>query len=154
MIYTYDINTYHHPLYSCFYLKNKNKNKLFHEHKHPSGLWSGFLLSNRNVHVVSLVHALIIIPLSLRCLNSPVLDADRAFGWDPRVGTLASIACGYFAWDTFESLWHFSDIGFVVHGKSRSSSIFAHLTKFTDSFFCIFDRLGLLLHILPRICMF
>ncbi|PAV23506.1 hypothetical protein PNOK_0057400 [Pyrrhoderma noxium] len=72
--------------------------------------------NNWNVHVVSLVHALIIIPLSLRCLNSPVLNADRAFGWDPRVGTLASIACGYFAWDTFESLWHFSDIGFVVHG--------------------------------------
>ena len=97
----------------------KNKNKLIHEHNRSSGLWSGFLRSNRNVHVVSLVHALIIIPLSLRCLNSPVLDADRAFGWDPRVGTLASIACGYFAWDTFESLLHFSDIGFVVHGKSR-----------------------------------
>lgn len=65
---------------------------------------------------MSLVHALIIIPLAFKATRLPALDADRAFAWDPKVGTLTGIACGYFIWDTFESLWHYSDFGFLVHG--------------------------------------
>lgn len=72
--------------------------------------------NNWNIHAVSLVHVLIIIPYSYRCLNSPELESDRVYGWDPRVGTMAGIACGYFAWDTFDSIWNFIDIGFVIHG--------------------------------------
>ncbi|KAH8117182.1 DUF887-domain-containing protein [Phellopilus nigrolimitatus] len=72
--------------------------------------------NNWNIRVVSLVHALVIIPLALRSLDFPALNADRVFGWDPRVGTLTGIACGYFLWDTLESVIHLSEIGFVVHG--------------------------------------
>ncbi|EJD05690.1 DUF887-domain-containing protein [Fomitiporia mediterranea MF3/22] len=72
--------------------------------------------NNWNIRVVSLVHALVIIPLAFRNVSLPALDADRAFGWDSRQGLLGGIACGYFIWDTLESLWHFTDIGFVVHG--------------------------------------
>lgn len=74
----------------------------------------------RNIHVVSLVHALLIIPLALRCLGLESLSADPAFGWHPRSGTLTAVACGYFLWDTLESVVHFADIGFVVHGTSNS----------------------------------
>ncbi|OCB84134.1 DUF887-domain-containing protein [Sanghuangporus baumii] len=72
--------------------------------------------NNWNIHIVSLIHALTVIPLAFKSLYLPALDADRAFGWDPQYGTLAGIACGYFIWDTLESLWHFSDISFVIHG--------------------------------------
>ena len=65
---------------------------------------------------MSSVHALLIIPLALRCIGLESLDADRAFGWDSRSGTLTAVACGYFLWDTIESIVHFSDVGFVVHG--------------------------------------
>ncbi|KAI5121026.1 hypothetical protein M0805_005971 [Coniferiporia weirii] len=72
--------------------------------------------NNWDIRVVSLLHALIVIPLAYQNLYLPALDADRAFGWDSREGTLAGIACGYFLWDTLESVIHFSDVGFVVHG--------------------------------------
>ena len=73
----------------------------------------------RNIRIVSLAHALLILPLSFRSLNLPALEADHAFGWDPRAGNLTAIACGYFLWDTLESIIHFSDVGFVVHGALR-----------------------------------
>jgi hypothetical protein len=49
----------------------------------------------RSIRVVSMVHALIIIPLAFRALHVPALEKDRAFGWDDRHGTLAAVACGY-----------------------------------------------------------
>lgn len=48
----------------------------------------------RQSRVASLVHALLILPLAARCLHIPVLAADRAFGWDPRVGTLFAVTSG------------------------------------------------------------
>lgn len=48
----------------------------------------------RQSHVASLVHALLILPLAARCLHIPALAADRAFGWDPRVGTLFAVTSG------------------------------------------------------------
>ncbi|TDL25040.1 DUF887-domain-containing protein [Rickenella mellea] len=71
-----------------------------------------------NVHVVSMAHALLVTPLAFRALSSRALDADRAFGWDDKAGTAMAVACGYFLWDTVESIVHFSDVGFVVHGLS------------------------------------
>ena len=65
---------------------------------------------------MSLVHALIILPLSVRTFNSPSLNADRVFGWDPKSGTLQAVACGYFLWDSIDSIVHFQGPGFVVHG--------------------------------------
>ena len=44
--------------------------------------------------MASLVHALLILPLAGRCLHLPALVADRAFGWDPRVGTLLAVTSG------------------------------------------------------------
>lgn len=93
----------------------------------------------RNIHVVSLVHALLIIPLALRCLGLESLSADPAFGWHPRSGTLTAVACGYFLWDTLESVVHFADIGFVVHG---TPNLYASVTN-TD----ICCRTGLLLNL-------
>ncbi|THH10847.1 hypothetical protein EW145_g1041 [Phellinidium pouzarii] len=75
--------------------------------------------NNWNIRIVSLLHAFIVIPLSFRNLNLPALDADRAFGWDPKEGTLVSIACGYFLWDILESVIHFTDIGFVIHVSKK-----------------------------------
>jgi hypothetical protein len=47
---------------------------------------------SRAVHVCSQIHAVIILPLALRCLALPELDADRAFGWHEHSGTLQAIA--------------------------------------------------------------
>ncbi|KAH9989938.1 DUF887-domain-containing protein [Russula vinacea] len=66
--------------------------------------------------VASLVHALLILPLAARCLHLPALAADRAFGWDPRVGTLFAVTSGYFLWDSIVSLVHYEGMGFVIHG--------------------------------------
>lgn len=49
---------------------------------------------HRQSRVASLVHALLILPLAARCLHLPALAADRAFGWDPRVGTLIAVTSG------------------------------------------------------------
>jgi len=65
--------------------------------------------------VVSLVHALIILPLAARCLHLPTLEADRAFGWDPRAGTVFAVTSGYFVWDSIVCLVHFEGFGFLVH---------------------------------------
>ena len=48
----------------------------------------------RCIHVVSEVHALLVVPLALCCLRLPLLEVDRVFGWDDRVGTVQAIACG------------------------------------------------------------
>ncbi|KZO95885.1 hypothetical protein CALVIDRAFT_155095 [Calocera viscosa TUFC12733] len=47
-------------------------------------------------------------------LDKPGLQ-DRAFGWDPEAGVLLSIACGYFAWDVFESITWYEDPGYLAH---------------------------------------
>ena len=71
----------------------------------------------RNCRGVSLIHVAFVIPLAIRCLDSPALSADRAFGWDERAGTLFAIAAGYFLWDTIDTITHFEAFGFVAHGS-------------------------------------
>ncbi|KAK4684102.1 hypothetical protein P7C73_g6101, partial [Tremellales sp. Uapishka_1] len=68
-------------------------------------------------HVVSMVHALIILPWALTCLNSRVLAKDPVFGYDSNVGNLLAFTSGYFIWDTIDSSLN-STIGFVVHGAA------------------------------------
>ncbi|KAG6865932.1 hypothetical protein C0991_010433 [Blastosporella zonata] len=73
------------------------------------------------IHIVSQIHALIIVPLSLWVVltESSSRGADhhaRAFGWDDRVGYVHAIACGYFLWDALDAVWNFTDLGFVLHG--------------------------------------
>jgi len=53
--------------------------------------WFQPLLS-RSIHVVSQIHALIIVPLALRALESPELDQDRAFGIDRSSSIVAAVA--------------------------------------------------------------
>lgn len=48
----------------------------------------------RQSRVASFVHALLVLPMAARCLHLPALAADRAFGWDPRVGTLFAVTSG------------------------------------------------------------
>ncbi|RDB21125.1 putative TLC domain-containing protein C17A2.02c [Hypsizygus marmoreus] len=71
-----------------------------------------------SIHVVSQIHALLIVPLALyvRAHESAARREDRAFGWDGRVGMLHAIACGYFLWDTLDAIVNFTDLGFVAHG--------------------------------------
>ncbi|TEB26657.1 DUF887-domain-containing protein [Coprinellus micaceus] len=74
--------------------------------------------NNWSIHVVSQVHTLIIVPMSIWCIVNQNEDIanDRAFGWDDRVGYTYAIACGYFIWDTLDAIVNFIDIGFVIHG--------------------------------------
>lgn len=69
-----------------------------------------------NCRGVSMVHVSIVIPLAIRCLDSPTLSADRAFGWDGRAGDLFAISAAYFLWDTVDVMIHFETFGFLAHG--------------------------------------
>ncbi|WRT64766.1 uncharacterized protein IL334_001700 [Kwoniella shivajii] len=68
-------------------------------------------------HVVSMVHAILVIPLAIRCIQSQTLKSDPVFGYDPFVGHVFAFSSGYFLWDTLDSLMN-SSIGFVVHGAA------------------------------------
>ena len=70
-----------------------------------------------------MTHVLIVIPLAIRCLDSPTLSADRAFAWDERAGTLFAVAAGYFLWDTIDMITHFEGFGFVAHGSCRPRGV-------------------------------
>lgn len=72
------------------------------------------------MHIVSQVHALIIIPLAWNAIHIESLEKDRAFGWDDYNGFVQAIACGYFLWDTLDAIINFIDIGFVMHGMLLS----------------------------------
>lgn len=91
--------------------------------------WSVVLSSNcqltrrlilfcRSIHVVSQLHAVIIVPLALWVLSRepPERGTDRAFGWGFDIGQVHAIACGYFLWDTLDAVINFTDLGFVMHG--------------------------------------
>ncbi|KNZ79336.1 hypothetical protein J132_10687 [Termitomyces sp. J132] len=71
-----------------------------------------------SIHVVSQIHAILIVPLSLWALYYEPAEraGDRAFGWDERVGYVHAVACGYFLWDSLDAVVNFTDVGFVVHG--------------------------------------
>ncbi|KAK7467344.1 hypothetical protein VKT23_004401 [Stygiomarasmius scandens] len=77
--------------------------------------------NNWSIHVVSQIHAFIIVPLALRALESPELDQDRAFGIDRSSSIVAAVASAYFIWDTLDAVVNFVDLGFVVHGVACSA---------------------------------
>ncbi|KAG5654123.1 hypothetical protein H0H81_007175 [Sphagnurus paluster] len=68
------------------------------------------------IHVVSQVHAVLIVPLSLWVLWNESPAPDRAFGWDARAGHVYAVACGYFLWDAIDAVVNYTDAGFVLHG--------------------------------------
>jgi len=53
-------------------------------------------LNGWHTRAVSMLHALIVLPLAIDYLNLPALSGprDRAFGWEERIGSLHGIACG------------------------------------------------------------
>ncbi|EMD38074.1 hypothetical protein CERSUDRAFT_134621 [Gelatoporia subvermispora B] len=96
-------------------------------------------VNNWNIQVVSLLHVFIVLPLAVRCLDSPALAADKAFGWDPRVGQVYAVACGYFLWDVFDAVINFSgDADFLIHGKSRCSRCVSNLRPYLAYYGCRF----------------
>ncbi|EJU05642.1 DUF887-domain-containing protein [Dacryopinax primogenitus] len=71
-----------------------------------------------DVRFTSLVHAILVVYLAWRTMDKPALVQDRAFGWDPESGTMASIAVACFLWDVIESVTNFENIGFLLHACS------------------------------------
>ena len=76
--------------------------------------------SEWGAHVVSLVHALIIVPLSVPILLDQTLSSDPFWGYSFYAGQVYSIAVGYFIWDTIYSIANIkvSGVGMVIHGIS------------------------------------
>ena len=71
-------------------------------------------------HVVSLVHALLIVPLSVPLLFDQTLTSNPFWGYSFYAGQVYSVAVGYFLWDTVYSIANIkeSGIGMVIHGIS------------------------------------
>lgn len=78
--------------------------------------------NNWSIHVVSQVHALIVVPLAIWAIwnEGPETEQNRAFGWDHRIGYAYAVALGYFVWDTLDAIYNYTDPGFVVHGVACS----------------------------------
>ncbi|KIY65278.1 DUF887-domain-containing protein [Cylindrobasidium torrendii FP15055 ss-10] len=73
--------------------------------------------NNWCIHVVSMAHCIVVLPLAVGALYIPELAQDKAFGWsDEKIGVVTAISCGYFLWDTLDAIINFTDIGFVFHG--------------------------------------
>ncbi|KAJ7272056.1 DUF887-domain-containing protein [Mycena haematopus] len=86
--------------------------------------------NNWAIHIASQIHAVIILPLALRCFMLPELDADRVFGWHDRSGTVQAVAAAYFLWDFFDAIFNFEDIGFVLHGAACFAIYFLSFQPF------------------------
>ncbi|TPX62828.1 hypothetical protein PhCBS80983_g00182 [Powellomyces hirtus] len=70
------------------------------------------------IHIVSSVHATLIILLAYPIFDNPTLKADKILAYDPYAGFVYSIAAGYFLWDSVICLWNVKQfgIGFALHG--------------------------------------
>ncbi|KAG0280389.1 hypothetical protein BGZ95_010302 [Linnemannia exigua] len=73
---------------------------------------------NWDVHVVSTVHAIVIVTLAAPLLWNENLTQNKIFGYEYYAGQVYAVCCGYFLWDTIHSIRHVKDfgIGFVLHG--------------------------------------
>jgi len=72
--------------------------------------------NNWNIHLVSLVNAILLNYLAVRALHHPSTAADKAFGWHDSVGLANAVAVGHFMWDAADASINFIDTGFLVHG--------------------------------------
>lgn len=79
-----------------------------------------------DIHVVSMVHATVIVPLAARVwwkarqanslgFKTHPLAIDRLYGYDWETAQVYSIAQGYFIWDSIISILH-EGPGFIAHG--------------------------------------
>ncbi|CCH42479.1 putative TLC domain-containing protein [Wickerhamomyces ciferrii] len=76
-----------------------------------------------HIHVVSMVQSVLILLAIIPLFNDPILSQDRVFGYTPYGGFIATMALGYFIWDTIISIIYvkFFGIGFLIHGLVSSS---------------------------------
>jgi len=68
------------------------------------------------VKCVSQANAILMVCMSWGCIDLVELERDKAFGWDPKIGRLCAMACGYFFWDICETLYSNEGIPFLIHG--------------------------------------
>lgn len=63
---------------------------------YPQEEQSSLRCACRSIHVVSQVHTLIIVPMSIWCMvgESEEMENNKAFGWSDRVGYTFAVACG------------------------------------------------------------
>ncbi|CAG8563599.1 12275_t:CDS:2, partial [Acaulospora morrowiae] len=73
---------------------------------------------NWDIHLVSMLHCLTVVILSIPLFFEEELVKDKVFGYNYYAGNVYSVACGYFLWDALISLYHVKEfgVGFVLHG--------------------------------------
>lgn len=103
------------------------------------------LLSRKNkvdfhIHVVSMVQSIVILIAIIPLFNDPILSQDRIFGYTPYGGLVATMALGYFIWDTLISIRyvHYFGVGFLIHGLVSSSVFAIGLTPYIFHYAAIF----------------
>ncbi|CAG8436110.1 759_t:CDS:2 [Ambispora gerdemannii] len=71
-----------------------------------------------DMHAVSMLHCILVVALSIHLLFDENLLRDKVFGYDAYAGNVYAIACGYFFWDVFASLYQAreDEYAFVLHG--------------------------------------
>ncbi|KAF8510990.1 DUF887-domain-containing protein [Hysterangium stoloniferum] len=67
------------------------------------------------VHMSSMAHCFVILPMAIAAYDAPQLEKDKAFAFTDAAGRLHAVACG-FLWDVLDTITHFTDIAFVIHG--------------------------------------
>lgn len=90
---SYLSNTYAEHARHAAKTKHGKANKLSKNEARQKGIKS---LDTWHAHSVAFLHAVVILPLAVACLDFPALDGPRAraLGWDDRVGTVHAITCG------------------------------------------------------------
>ncbi|KZV90080.1 hypothetical protein EXIGLDRAFT_771112, partial [Exidia glandulosa HHB12029] len=83
--------------------------------------------------IVSMIHALVILPLAYSAMQAEKLNADPAFGWDPRAGLTFAVCCG-FLWDIMHTTVWFGGMGFVAHAVACFSVYMFGFTPFLAYF--------------------
>lgn len=91
-----------------------------------------------HVHVVSLVQSLLITALSIPAMIESPLAHDRLFGYSPYNGFVATLALGYFIWDSYISAVYvnYFGIGFLIHGLVSACVFFSGLTQPFIYYYC------------------
>lgn len=93
-----------------------------------------------HIHVVSMVQAILILFAIIPLFNDPILSEDRVFGYTPYGGLIATMALGYFLWDTIVSLVYvrYFGIGFLLHGVVSSAVFWIGIQPYIVHYAAIF----------------
>jgi ABC-type transport system involved in multi-copper enzyme maturation permease subunit len=104
------------------------------------------------MHVVSMVHALLMVALCIPILNSKELQLDPVFGTTRYAERVYSIAGGYFLWDIYVSARYFSLTGiqFLFHGSVAFTVVlclFRPIFQYFGAIFLMFECSTIFLNI-------